>query len=260
MRKTPPRGRRLICDDDSDSIRAAARLTKLETSSKAGIRSWWINWILAPTKRSRVGVIGRRWSVMIETLLPGGCIPLQPHTNSSESQYGSLKLIFSLCKMSQWNTTCNFEYVRTVWALCSYSSGSMCAHIQAWLQRTDNVLNNALNKCKHDITVSLFLLPPGGQKAGSRAKFFVFFRYLIMMIFCSQILTSAEWITGDVITCVETQSAALSAAARKATSYWPMRGLVKVGSPIEYCLPHRSNKVPFASNTFWLVEGHFCFV
>lgn len=157
--------------------------------------------------------------------------------------------------MSQWNTAFNFKYVCTVWALCSYSSGSMWAHIQAWLQRTDHVLN----KCKH-ATHSLFLLPPGGQKAGSPVKFFVFFRYLIMTIFCSQILTSAEWITGDVTTCVETQSAALSAAARKATSYWPMRGLVKVGSPIEYCLPHRSNKLPCASNTFWLVEVHFCFV
>lgn len=194
-------------------------------------------------------MIGRRWSVMMEAFLPGGCITLQPHTNSSESQYGSLKFIFSLCKMSQWNTTFNFEYVCTVWALCSYSSGSMWAHIQAWLQRTDNVLN----KCKHDVTVSLFLLPPGGQKAGSYVKFAI----LIMIIICSQILTSAEWITGDVITCVGTQWAALSAAARKATSYWPMRGLVKVGSSTEYCLPHWSNKLPCASNTFWLVEGDF---
>ena len=71
------------------------------------------------------------------------------------------------------------------------------------------------------------------------------------MIFCSQTSTSAVSTMGDVIMCVETQWAALNAAARKATSCWPMRELVKVSNPCDYLF------VAFLH--VWLFTG-FCFL
>lgn len=73
------------------------------------------------------------------------------------------------------------------------------------------------------------------NKAGSGLIFFPFLSWratcqLSVMFFFSQISTSAASTMGDVIMCVETQWAASSAAARKATSCWPMREHVKVGS------------------------------
>lgn len=59
---------------------------------------------------------------------------------------------------------------------------------------------------------------------------------LLVMFLCSQTLMSAVSTTEGVITCVETQLAALSAAARKVTSCWPTRELVKVGRLFGYFL------------------------
>lgn len=106
MMKTPSRDRRLICDDDSESIRSTA---KADMHQSAGwTMSYWLD-LLAAQIKSWVTAIGGRWSAVIsrphcqEALLCESCISLQTtHTHwlllCRAPGRKSLKLISSLCK------------------------------------------------------------------------------------------------------------------------------------------------------------------
>ena len=86
MMKTSSRDGRLICDDDSELITTAAKIAKAEwASSKAGMNTWYIDWVLAAELKRRL--IGRRWTLRTcrdptaVRLLCESCILLQPHAN-----------------------------------------------------------------------------------------------------------------------------------------------------------------------------------
>lgn len=151
----------------------------------------------------------------------------------------------------------SFNVVETkssnVLKMCSvkgFRSGHCGFHTGLWLLQYEHAKKQAvpqvvlraiwlLQQCKRPITH--FYIVPFNMDFKWFRSYESFFYCLLLHVhalmypllpinLCAQILTSAASTMADVIMCVETRWAVSSAAARKATSCWPMRGPVKVRS------------------------------